>query len=448
MMRKSLTRPVSGTARLTALLLTLAALAAGPAVAAPADLKALYDAALQDNPTLRRFQFEVERARANTDLARSRRGLQVQATATASGNNFRDGAAGERTYGGQRLGLQARLPLYDPASDMRVDAGKATEVQREHETAAARSLLAGELLDHYLDALAAQDNSDALGAESTAALRHVDRLRALRERQMARVNDLAEAEAYVQTLNARRVDADSQRTLALARLREMSGIDVDAVLPLRMPPVQPDAGELAAWLQTAHDAHPRLLALRQAVDEARLQADAARADGAPQLAATFSHVWSDQGFDNRSQPRYRATALGLELRVPLYDAGRVDAGLREALARLGVAAQTLEEARRAIDREIRMHWLGAAATRARIQATGAEADALAQTVVAQERAMELGAARVTDVLDARRRLLRARSDQAQARYDHLRELAALRLRVRPVDGADINEWAGWFAARP
>ena len=81
-------------------------------------------------------------------------------------------------------------------------------------------------------------------------------------------------------------------------------------------------------------------------------------------------------------------------------------------------------------------------------ATAQEVAALGQTVRAQERAVELGASTVVDLLEARRRLVRARADHAQARHDHLRDLAELQLARGVLDEADITRWDGWFAAPP
>jgi outer membrane protein len=73
--------------------------------------------------------------------------------------------------------------------------------------------------------------------------------------------------------------------------------------------------------------------------------------------------------------------------------------------------------------------------------------ALEQTVQAQERGLELGASRVIDVLDARRRLLKARADQAKARYDYIRDVVALQVRSGEVGQGDIARWDGWFEVR-
>jgi outer membrane protein len=69
-------------------------------------------------------------------------------------------------------------------------------------------------------------------------------------------------------------------------------------------------------------------------------------------------------------------------------------------------------------------------------------------VKAQERGYELGVVTVVLVLDARRRLLRARTDQSRARYNYLRDLIALRIRAGVLTEADVAEFNRWFGAQP
>ena len=414
-----------------------------PPVAAQG-LAELYAAALRNNPVLQSREFDVERALAESDGVRSRLLPQVTAQASVSANEFRD-ASGDQSYTGKRASLNARYGLYDPALRARVEATRATVSQREQELVQTRQALLGEVLDRYLQALAAQDELDWLAGESQAAGRQVDRLRAMRERQMARITDLAEAQAYELTLTTRTIDAANDKATALARLAELCGQPVDQVQPLARSSFDPPPGTQEAWVDSARRSHPRLLALEQAVESARRYLDSSRAEDRPQVAATLSRTYSDQGFDNRRQPPYHATSVGIELRVPLYEGGRVQALVREASARLGGAERQLEAARREVERETLSQWWSARANHARIGSTDAEVLAFEQTVQAQERGLELGANRIIDVLEARRRLLKARADQAKARYNYIRDVVALQVRSGDLSQADIARWDGWFA---
>jgi outer membrane protein len=408
-------------------------------------LAELYRAALTGNPLLRSREYDVDRARAESDGVRSRLLPQVQALGGLSRNEYKDRTTiGNQPYTGKRSSLILRQSLFDQASRRRWESAQAIVLQRDQELALTRLALFDEVLDRYLEALTAQDELEWLDAESQAATRQVDRLRAMRERQMAKVTDLAEADAYAQSLVTRTIDAQNNQAVALARLTELCGIAVRRVPSLDRTRFDGVPGTQQQWVDDALRSYPRLLALTEAVEATRRAYESSRAEHLPTLAATMSYVHSDQGYDNRRQPPYDVGTVGVELRVPIYEGGRVDALTREAAARQGAAEQQLEGARREVEREIVTHWLSARANHARIGSTTAEVLAFEQTVKAQEVGLDLGVSRITDLLDARRRLFKSRAEGAKARYDYVRDVVALRIRGGNLTEDDIASWDRWF----
>lgn len=416
-----------------------------PLPAGAQGLAQLYRAALEGNPMLRSRAYDVDRARAESDGARSRLLPQVLMLSALSRNQYDDATTfGNRSYAGKRTSLILRQTLYDQPSRSRWESTQATVVQRDQELVLTRLGLFYEVLDRYLEVLTAQDELEWMAAESQAATRQVDRLRAMRERQMAKVTDLAEAEAYAQSLVTRAIDAQNHQSVALARLTELCGVAVAQVSSLSRTSFDAVPGTQQAWVDHALRSYPRLLALAEAVEAARRLYESSRSERLPQLTATMSYTYSDQGFDNRRQPPYHVAAVGVELRIPFYEGGRVDALTRDAAARQGAAEQELETARREVEREIITHWLSARANHARIGSTTAEVRAFEQTVKAHEVGLELGVSRITDMLEARRKLLKSRADSAKARYDYLRDMVALRVRSGQLTESDIASWDRWF----
>ena len=156
---------------------------------------------------------------------------------------------------------------------------------------------------------------------------------------------------------------------------------------------------------------------------------------------------SNQDIDNSPRRDFSVNIIALELRIPIYEGGRVNASTSSALAQLSIAEQQLEASRRSVERDMRMTYASANANRARIDSTDNQVFAMEQSVAAQERGYELGVVTVISVLDTRRRLLRARVDQAKARYDYLRDLIILRMRAGKLQRVDMEEFNQWLAMR-
>lgn len=418
-----------------------------PIGAAADDLLTLYREVLTGSPQLRARDFATTRARADAGVADSRLYPQVSLQMSASRNDYRDTATGIR-YSGNRSTLSARQALIDMPSVYRARGARVAITQAEQDAEQARADLVAQLVDQYLNALQAQDELVQLQVEREAAQRQVDRLRAMREREMAKVTDLAEAIAWLQQLATREIDAHNKADAARVRVGELTGRIPATLAPLALqefPVVPRDAND---WVDSALAQNAQLGARRAEVDATRLAAEAARAEHWPQLALTLTRNQSNQDIDNSPRRDFAVNSIGLELRIPIYEGGRTSAAAESASAQLAVASEQFEAVRRQIERETRLLFDSARANRDRIDSTNAEVDALSYTVKAQQRGYELGAVTVIQVLDARRRLLRSRVDQAKARYDYLRDLIGLRLRAGGLSESDIGEFNSWFGTAP
>lgn len=424
------------------LLAGLCALA--PAVQAE-DLLSLYRTALSGSPALRARELGVERARAESDVARSRLYPQVSIQSTASRNDYKD-VLSELRYNGTRNVLAARQALIDVPSVYRLRSAESTTEQAGKEVEQVRAELFGQLVEQYLNALQGEDELMQLQVEQEAALRQVERLRAMREREMAKVTDLAEAIAWVQQLATREIDARNKSTAARVRLSELTGRDPGDLLALERREFPGVPATETWWVDAVLSRNALLASKRAAVDAGRLAADAARAEHLPQLSLSLQRNQSNQDIDNSPRRDFSVNSVSLELRIPIYEGGRVSASTASAMAQLAIAHEQMEITRREIERETRLLYASAGANRARIDSTNAEVEALENTVRAQQRGYELGVVTVIQVLDARRRLLRSRVDQAKARYDYLRDLIGLKLRTG-LSEEDVADFNRWFAPR-
>ena len=155
---------------------------------------------------------------------------------------------------------------------------------------------------------------------------------------------------------------------------------------------------------------------------------------------------SDQGFDNRQVPSYEGTTVSIQLSLPLFEGGRVRGSVREARAEVNIARQRYEQTLREIERQTRGAYLDMTASRARIGSTAREVEALEKVVQSQQRGYELGVGTVVDLLIAQRRLFRARSDYAEARYAYIRDIARLRIQAGSWSDADVEELASLMKA--
>ena len=415
-----------------------ALLAAGTPTGHAETLLDFYDAALATNPTYRIRELSIDQARGQRSQTFSRLLPQISANSNYSQNNFDDPFTADH-YNGTRNAVQLRQALLDLTGYFRFSSAKSAVLQTKYARDAVRMELAGEVIDRYLLVLQAADEVNYLGAEQAATESDMKRLRAMRERQLVKITDLLEVEAYYQELLTNAIQAHNNHAVALAQLRESSGIDVSDVAPLTRIDFTLPQGDEASWVATALRNNGTLLALQQAIEAAHALLRSAQSEHLPTVALTATQVRSDQGVDNRQSPRFDVGSVGVQMSLSLYEGGRISGDIAEAKARWKIARQQYEQAARQIERETRTALLESQSSFARVHSTGEQVAALERVVDAQRKSYSLGVATVIDLLVAERRLLRARSDQSRARYDFIRNASLLRVRAGNLARADITE---------
>lgn len=434
-----------------AILSPVAEAAEGP----PASLLQLYDLALASNPVMDGRKYAVVQAEAQHDQARSKLLPQVSAVGNITWNELTQDTTNAITrqttdftsqYQGLRGVVQARQALFDLASYRAYEGTGFTIKQAEQDLDDARMGLATDLVDRYVECLAAHDEAKYMQSELDLTDGDMQRMRRLYERAMAKVTDLYEVEAYYQTLKTRELEIHNAEAIALEKVREVVGIPVIDLARLSKEELPPVPGQPDQWVTNAVTRHPAIRALQHAMDAAAKGIASQWANHLPLLSLQMAGIYAKNGgFDNRLLDPYTVGTLGLQLNVPLYSGGSMKAGEREAVARFEMMKYKRMEKQRAIERETRTAYLNAQTGHSRIASTAREVEARIKARDGQQRAYELGAATIVVLLEAKKNLLKSRFAHARARYDYIRSLVALRVwggTLTRTDLEEINSWLG------
>lgn len=413
------------------------------------NLLTLYQHALETNPVFKSYQYAVERADAQQQQAFSKLLPRLSVTGSYSQNSFRYESGPTRGdtshYPGTRATIQASQALFDLPSYLRLQGAKSSVQQSMKQVDAGRMNLAGELVNRYLKVLESGDQITFIRSELEATAVQQKRLQVMYERQLIKVTDVYEIEAYYKNLLTAELDAVNAKSVALEKLRELTGLEIQDVVPLArqdFPPLQRSSQE---WVAEALRNNPNLHALQFAIESARNQISSSRAEHLPQLALMLSDSYADTGYDNRDSTAYTVSSATIQLAMPIYSGGGVNAAVQEADARYRIAQQQLEELRRKLEVGTRTAYLNATTNFARIASTNQEVEFREKAYQAQQKSHERGVTTIIDVLYAQRQLFKARSEQSRARYDYVRSILELRLQAGSFTEDDMEEINGWLA---
>jgi len=433
--------------RSTFLLVFCLANLASPSFAA--DLLELYNQAMMTHPAIKGSEFYIEQARAQKDQAFSKLLPQVSATGNLSRNAMsQDQATGpsvDSSYKSTRGILQAKQALFDMPSFKRWEGSKLAILQSEQELGVARMSITADLIDQYLKALETEDRLQYLQGEKALTEGDMKRISRMREMQMAKVTDLYEVEAYYQALLTKELEVIGEKDIALAKLRETTGIDITSLQKLDDTDLPAVAGGIDQWVEKSMSSHPSLLAMNYAVEGAQKFIESARAEHWPQLSLQLSETYADNGgYDNRQLPPYSVSTIGIQASIPIYAGGGIEAGARDARARYNQTLEKRNTKTREIEKEIRTAYVQARTSHARIQSTAKEVQARKKSRDAMDKSYELGVATIVDLLEAKKNLLKTRFEHAQSRYEFIRSLVALKLWSGNLDDRDVEEINRWL----
>lgn len=291
---------------------------------------------------------------------------------------------------------------------------------------ATRQQLAVRVAQAYLDVLRASDTLDTLKAEEASTRREQQAAQARFDAGRAKITDVREAQARGDGIAARIVTASAQQDMAAARFRELTGLEATGLrrIAADLAPVPP-VGNLSEWQDKAEREAPVILARRE-----QLTASEAAIDQyvwSNQLKVTgraaYGQGWrggNDAALLGVITPPGRVGGFfaGVQVKLPLYTGGALEAQRRQASAQARGASAQLDASRRDIRLQVEQAWLSQRSSAEQIMALRT---ALASAQL-QERAAvtgrEVGVRTQSDVLAAQAQTFEAKRQLAAAFYDY------------------------------
>lgn len=424
-----------------------------PAMVQAESLIELWERVAASNPTLLMSEHTVEQIRAQRDQVLSKllpnvgvRGYYGYNSYNrdVNGNGFRLYGSGNQEYQGYLGGLQITQTLFDLPSYLTLQSyDKNTQAQEQY-ALAQRMQVAYKMVDSYLSILEAGDQIQQLEAESQSVTVQIQRLQHMHESQLAKVTDLYEIEAYGQSLKTAEIEAQYAKSIATEKLREITGVVAQSPDPLaqdEFPEMKRSADE---WVEEAVTSNPLLLSLQAGSEAAQQMIASANAQHLPTASVQLSETISNTITNNLQVLPYNIGSALLNVNIPLYAGGGIEAGARESVQKYQVSREKIEEARREIERETRSAYFNVISGRSRIDSSRKEAEFREKAKIAQEKSYEVGVSNIVELLDAHRRLIRANTEHRKAKYDFIRSLISLRLNSGSLADLDLEAVAAWF----
>ena len=434
--------PFTARTRLTSACLVLL----GMAVVLPAwslDLRQAYEAAYENDATIRAARAGAQASREKLPQARAQQRPNVSLNASRNHNDLTSETQNsqgkpvrsENQYYSGNQSLSVRQPLYRPYVSALVRQAQAQVEEADAALERDEQTLVTRVGEAYFDALLAQDQVMLIEAQKATYSTQLDAARKGLHAGTGTRTDIDEAQARLDLTLAQELEALQHVEFTRRRLESLMGRPVDVLASLdvrRFNPTAPIPGLVDDWVERAEQANPELQSLRAQLDAAGMEVEKAQAGHKPTLDAVAQ--WSRSSSDTVTSinQRYDNKSIGLQLSVPLYAGGYVSSTVRQAVAAQERAREALEAARRDLGVRVHREFRGMTEGVLRVKALEQAVRSAEQAVLSNQKSFQAGSRTTVDVLNAQQQKTTAQRDLAQARYLYL----VSRLRLQALAGED------------
>jgi outer membrane protein len=431
-------------------LLTLFALCVSAAPAPAADLLAVYERALQNDPQLR--EAEANRLAALETKPQALAALLPQLAGSGLVSRERDSGKSTITqpltsppgpvflqtypFDGRinttthKYGIDLKQNLFRWENWVALQRADAQVAQAEADYQAAEQDLMARVAQRYFDVLAAQDDLEAQQMALTSIQRQLDQAESRFQIGLIAITDVEEARAAhdsgaAAVIAAKRLLASTQELL-----REITGDPFDGLArpiePFEL--ANPDPVNEDRWVDMALQQNLALVSSRLAADIARENISAARGGHFPSLDLVGSrYKLMTNGVDTftggvpagGTAVDQSQRTIGLQLTFPIYAGGMVSSQVRQAVYQHRAAKERVERVARQTEHDARDSYLGVLSEISRVKALRRAVESNATSLRATESGYEAGTRTAVDVLQSRQLWVRAQTDYSRSRYDYM-----------------------------
>lgn len=300
----------------------------------------------------------------------------------------------------------------------------------------------------YFDVLLAQETRDVASSQKKAIAEQLEQAKRNFEVGTATIVDSHEAQARFDLATAQEIAAEADLQVKRQVLRQLTGKEPEPLKGLK-PSVQiaaPQPADMEKWVQSAETNNVAVQAQNLAFEIAGREVERNKAAHLPSVDLVASY--GKNSYSAPSNPMFAAgsdttaSAIGVQLTIPLFAGGALSSRDREAVAMKEKARQELENARRGAALNARQAYLGVTAGLAQVKALEAGLTSSQSALDSNKLGYEVGVRINIDVLNAQQQVSSTRRDLAKARFDTLMGQLKLKAAAGSLAEQDIQQING------
>jgi outer membrane protein len=294
----------------------------------------------------------------------------------------------------------------------------------------------------YFDVLTAQDNVQLTDAQKTAIAEQLEQAKRNFQVGTATITDTHEAQARYDLIVAQEIAARSTLEVKQRSLQQLINAAPGQLNALgkEFKLEAPQPASVDQWVEDAHRNNHQLAIARAGDELADKEVDRNRGGHLPTIDLVANYSKTTTGYYNGGGPAdVRATSVGVQLNLPLFQGGATQSKWREAAANRERSRQELENTRRNVELQTRQAYLGVVNGIAQVQALQQALKSSESLLEASKLGHEVGVRTNLDVLNAQQQAYSTRRDLYQAEYNFLLSQLRLKAAVGSLGEEDLKK---------
>lgn len=419
------------------------------------DLLKAWELALTNDPQYQSARYASQSKQENISIAKAKLLPNISVSGALASNSTEqkflesNRLAVDSNYTAKRYSISVSQPLLRMDSYYGFKSSELEADAAEKVFDAELQSLAIRLVDAYFDTLLAREHFENIKSRTKFLQSSFVSAQKSFEHGTGTRTDIEDAKSQMDSAIADEIEARNMEVIAEQSLTVLIGISAPAntlsslnsdKLSLNIQPLNP----LQDWIKLAEEKSPQLSSLRYKIAAAESEIDRRRAGHYPTVDLIASKSFSSSYADNTIGNQYSTNSVGVQISVPIYSGGGVDASVRQGVSDLEKVKFDLESTSNKLKVDITKFFTSAEQSVSRIQSLEQALNSSKQALVGNEKGVKAGTRNLVDVLNAQQQIYSTQTKLTQSRHNYVKAILKLKATVGVVGYDDIQIVNSWL----
>lgn len=345
----------------------------------------------------------------------------------------------------QNYVLSVKQPLFNKETFASYSSAKSFVKAKEELLRQENSKLMLKLISTYLEIIYANKKVSLITSKITAITQQLNQATKRYEQGAGTVVEVSEAQTNLDVAKAELILANNALNEHRDDLFNITGVEINAQeeilnasLDANKLPMQQTINEnLDFWLKNAKQHNPEILAADYSVEMSRQDVEKKRAGHYPTVDLVGVRSYSDNDSNNTLGSSFDTTTLAVQLNMPLFAGGYVNANVRQALNKVNAAEENLSSKTRETNANVRKYFNGVQSQYLSIAAYKQAVKSSETTLLGTQKGFAAGIKTNIEVLDAQQKLYSNQLELNKAQFALVNDLVNLKYNTGLLDQAEL-----------